>query len=177
MNIATRIIGSHAFFFPEGNAFTVPSAGTSGATAKPGAGDTGWVKIGEISSCGISKGADVKEQWAPLPGTLRLKDVIETKPDLTLKLTVNELSALAYNVLFRTLALTSASTQFNPLEGKTLKGWLKLQQYDQNEALVMTLDVFVHLTVDGEVTFAEDIVDFPFSARVLHSTLNTAALT
>lgn len=177
MNTSARTIGSHAFFFPEGNSFTVPSSGTSGTAAKPGAADTGWIGLGVIGSSSISKSGDVKELWAPLPGTLRLKDVIEVKPDISFKFTVRELSALAVQVLFRTLNLTSASTQFNPLEGKTLKGWLKLQQYDQNEALVMTVDVFVHLTCDGEVTFGEDIVDFPFSARVLHSTLNTGSLT
>lgn len=176
MTTAARILGSHAYFFMEGASYTVPSAGTASASAKPGSADTGWTSLGIISAASIARSGDVKEVWAPLPGTLRLKDVIEIKPDITLKLTARELSPLALQTLFRTAALTAASTQFNPLEGATLKGWIKLQQYDQSETLTLTLDVWVHLTIDGEVSMGEDISEVAFSARVLHSTLNTASI-
>ena len=71
---------------------------------------------------------------------------------------------------------TSASTQYNPLEGATKKGWLKLQQYNQTDAQVNTMDVYVQIKVSGEISFADNLVTAQFEARVLHSILNTGTL-
>jgi hypothetical protein len=170
------IVGNHAFFFRDGDAFTVPSSGTAARAAKPGAADAGWIDFGIISSLGVTPSKDAKEVYAPTPGQLRLYDVIETKRKLDIKFDTEEMSSLAFEILFGTLPLTGSSTQYNPLEGVTKKGWLKIQQYGQDDALINTLDVYVHLHVTGEVKFDDNIVKAPFEANVLHSTLNTGTL-
>jgi hypothetical protein len=170
------IIGSHANFFRDGDSFTVPSSGTASRSAKPGSADTGWIDVGIVQDVGITHDMDEREVYAPTPGKLRLHDVIATKDRLSLKLTLNEMSPLAFELLFGTLALTSASTQYNPLEGLTKKGWLKVQQYNQSDAAFNVLDVYCHLKVDGEVRFDDNIVNVSLMARVLHSTLNTGTI-
>lgn len=170
------IVGSHANFFRDGDAFTTPSSGTAGRASKPAATDTAWIDLGIIRDCGITADRDEREIYAPTPGALRLYDIIETKRRLSLKLTLEEMSPLAFELMFGTLALTNSSTQYNPLEGVTKKGWLKLQQYKQDDTSFNTVDLFCHLKVDGEVKFDDNIVSVSLMARVLHSTLNTGTL-
>ena len=175
MNTEARIIGNHGFFFRNGDAFTLPAPGTAGRSAKPGATDTGWVDVGILTEVGIEPQTEERPIFAPAPGRLRKYDVLETKDDLQITLRGEELSPLAIQALFRTAALTAASTQYNPLEGQSLKGWLKVQQYDQNDQLFNTVDVFVHLKV-GALTFGDDVARVEFAGSVLHSTLNSGAL-
>lgn len=178
MPLATRsvILGNHGFFFRDGASFTVPSAGTAGRTSKPGAADTSWIDLGILSEVTMQHEREERDIFAPTPGVMRLYDVIETKRQLSINLTAQELSAFAFELMFGTLALTSASTQYNPLEGATKKGWLKLQQYDQGDALVNTVDVYGQIKVSGEVSVGDNIVAAQFEFRVLHSTLNTGTL-
>jgi hypothetical protein len=176
MNTAPVILGNHGFFFRDGASFTVPTAGTAGRTSKPGAADTGWIDLGILSEATIQHEREERDIFAPTPGVMRLYDVIETRRQLSINLTAQEMSPLAFELLFGTLALTNASTQYNPLEGATKKGWLKLQQYGQNDAIFNTVDVFVQLKVSGELSFGDNIVAAKFEARVLHSTLNTGTL-
>jgi hypothetical protein len=171
-----RVVGNHIFFFPDGLAFTVPTAGTCGREVKPGAADTAWISCGIIDTAKIKKNSEVVEQYAPLPGARRLYDKVETKRGLKITFNTKELSALAVEHLLGTLALTSSSTQYNPLEGVTKKGWLKIQQYDQSDTIINTVDVFVYLTIERDTEFGEKEVEIEFSADVLHSTLNTGTL-
>lgn len=177
MNTAAVIIGNHGFFFREGASFTVPQAGTSSRAGKPGAADTGWVDLGILSEVTIQHEREERDIFAPTPGVLRLYDVLETKRQLNINLTAQEMSPKAFELIFGTDFLTSQSTNYNPLEGQTKRGWLKIQQYGQNDSLFNTMDVWVAMKVSGEVSFGENIVAVTFEARVLHSTQNTGTLT
>jgi hypothetical protein len=170
------ILGSHAHFVRDGTAFTVPSAGTSSRTSKPGAADTSWVNLGILSEVSVQHQREERDVFAPTPGVLRLYDVKETRRQLMVNLTTMDMSPLAFELLWGTLALTSNSTQFNPLEGATKKGWLKLQQYGDTDALFVTVDLYVQLKISGEVTMGDNLVSCQYEARVLHSTLNTGTL-
>jgi hypothetical protein len=180
MNTSARGIGTHTWFFRDGAAYTVPGAGTASRTAKPGATDPAYIDTGVITGFKVdpTKGASV-EIWAPTPGKLRLWDEIELKAGMQLDFTFEEMSPLAFELIFGTLALTAASTQYNPLEGAAMKkGWLHVQQYDQNDALFNTCDFFVSLKVSGQIDFTSDSknVVVPVRAAVLHSTLNSGTL-
>lgn len=177
LSIGSRAIGTHALFFRDGDAYTVPGAGTAGRNAKPGASDPAWINVGIISESSDQRETTELEVHAPSPGLKRLYDVVEVLDKLTIKFTVDEVSPLAMEVLYRSLPLTAASTQFNPLEGKTKKGWLKLQRYDQNDVAVLIADLFVHLKVASEVNFGgSELAKIPFEAKVLHSIYNTCTL-
>lgn len=176
MNTGSVILGNHGFFFRDGDSFTVPSSGTAGRAAKPGAADTGWVDLGILSEVTVQHDREERQIFAPTPGVLRLYDVIETKRQLKLNLTAQEMSPFQWELLFGTPKLTTASTQYNPFEGATKKGWLKIQQYNQSDALFNTLDVYCHIKVSGEVSFGDNIVAATFEVVGLHSTLNTGTL-
>jgi hypothetical protein len=165
------VIGTHAFFARE-------ATSTSSRTVKPAANAASWIKFGVIEESGAEPTSEEKEVWAPSPGQLVLHDVIEIKRGLSFKFKVKEMSKLMFELLFGTLDLSSGTTniQYNPLEGVAKKGWLKVQHYGHDNALINVVDVWTHLKIAGEVTFGEDIVSFPVEARVLHSTLNTGTL-
>jgi hypothetical protein len=171
-----KVVGNHVFFFPEGVSYTIPGAGTCARESKPGSGDAGWVNCGIIDTAKIKKNSEVVEQFAPLPGARRLYDKVDTKRGLRITFTTKDVTPLAVEHLLGTLNLGSASTQYNPLEGVTKRGWLKIQQYDQSDTLINTVDVYVYLTIERDTEFGEKEVEIEYSADVLHSTLNTGTL-
>lgn len=176
LTTGARIVSSHAWFFREGDAFTVPSPGTCGRESKPGADDTAWVDVGIITDLKVAPQREVHERWIPAPGQKRLYDVLESKKQIKITFTTDEMSPLAIEHLFQTDKLGESSTQYNPLEGTTKRGWLKVQQYDHTDTLVNVIDVYVHLVIEQETDFADGPVTFTFTANVLHSSLNTGTL-
>ena len=176
METKPRIIGTHLRFFREGTAFTVPEAGTASVSAKPGAEDTGWINFGRVMNWNLDTQVEEKQIWAPSPGSIELHDIIETKKVLGADWEVNDLSPLAIELMFKTGPLSSSSTQYNPNEGGTVKGWLKGQQYDHTNTLVNTFDKWIHLRINGPTQFGEDIVKPKMKAMTLYSILNTGAL-
>lgn len=174
----SQIIGNHANFVLDGTAFTVPSAGTAGRTSKPGATDTSWRYMGILQDLSIQHNRESRDIFAPTPGSIRLYNRIETKRMLGVKFTALEMSTTVWEHLFGSLQLATSgsSLQYNPLEGVTKRGWLKVQQYGATDALVNTVDLYVHLAITGEMSFNDQIVTAQFEATVLHSTLNTGTL-
>lgn len=179
MTTKRLVIGAQAFFFREGLAFTVPANGTAARTAKPGAADTGWLNCG-VSDWTFQNTSKTEEFFAPAPGCRVLWDKITTAKGLKLKGKLMELQNLSYQMLLSTTALPAspaAGGQYNPLEGDpVVRGWLQLQQYNQDNVLVNTLDVFVAMTIPGDVAFGDKPVDVDVEADVLFSTLNTGSL-
>jgi hypothetical protein len=178
LTAGARKLGTHLLFFRDGVAFTAPTNGTCAREAKPGAADTGWIDLGVIKDTKITPGGkDVTEIFAAAPGRLRRWDVVAGKDDASLKFTMQELSAIGIELLFGSLALTSGSTQFNPGEGTPVKGWLKLQAYDQTDTQTVLLDMYCTLQADGDGDFGgENLTEISVEAKKLHSTLNTGTL-
>lgn len=176
MQTGSYIIGNHTYFVRDGTSFTLPSAGTAGRSSKPGQNDTSWIDMGVIRSVSVQHSRDVVDVFAPVPGVKRLYDRLETKRVLAATITMEEMSPLAWELLLGTLALTTSSTQYNPLEGTIKKGWLKLVQYKQDDTTFNVTDMYCHLQVDGDTEFGDSVVAPVFKATLLHSTLNTGTL-
>lgn len=172
---ASRIVGAHVLIFRDGSTITTGGSGAAGRSNKPGAADVLWYDIGIVDNFDVSLDREEKEIFSPLPGKKALYDIIESKRKLSYKFTGKELSAQSMELAFGSLNLTSASTQFNPLEGVTKKVWLKAQLYDQNDVLVLTLDHYGVLKIPA-LAFGDDVVSPAFEFTGLHSTLNTATL-
>lgn len=179
MNKARIVVGAHAFFFPDATAFTVPNAGTCGRSAKPGAADPKWYDVG-VSDWGFAPQNKIEDFKAPSPGARVLYDKITVEKGLKLKGKWMEMSNLVFQMLLGTLTLPDSPTaggQYNPLEGDpVVRGWLQLQQYNQANALINTMDVFVAMTIPGDIAFDDKLVDVQVEADVLFSTLNTGTL-
>ncbi len=122
----------------------------------------------------------VSDFMAPSPGARQLYDKVVVSKGLKLKGTLMELSNLVWQVLLSSGTLPTSPTAggaFNPLAGDPLvRGWLKLQQYDQANTLINTMDLFVVLTIPGDVKFGDKEVDVAVEADALYSTLNTGTL-
>jgi len=155
----------------------VTLSGVASKTLRPGPNDAGWVRIGVIEEASISREGNDIEIYEPSPGKVVLTDVMRNKHKLMAKFTSQEWGPFAAEVLYLTENLDSSSTQFNPLEGRDKKGWIKFQRYDQNDELREVLDSWGRLSISGEVPFGgSDIVKPAFEFLSLHSALNTGAL-
>ena len=180
MNTAPRILGSHVYFFRDGEAFTVPAAGNASRTIKPGADDPEWIDFGVVNNLSVSPESSVEEIYAPSPGSLELYDVIENKRKRTIKFDCEELSFLAFELAFHTKPLSTTGGQYNPGAGKTLKGWLKIEQYDQTadeeSEPLNVVDLYVHLKLDGDLKCDENHVKTSLQALSLRSPQNSGNL-
>ncbi len=180
MDLTTAIIGSHAWFFREGDAFAVPAPGVCGAESKPGIEpdfDAGWIDLGAIESADPTMGQEEFKLWKPAPGRLVLKDIPENKQELSYKIVTNDVGPLAIEVFYRaTQKVGGAQLQFNPLSAPSRRGWMHLQKYNSGDGLWLTLDLYSRLRIntlkmDGTPTKPE------WDLYVLYSSLNTGAIT
>jgi hypothetical protein len=176
MTTGPRVIGNHGWFFHDGAAYTVPSSGNASRTAKPGAADTGWIALPILSSVVMATEEEKATIMAPTPGLRRPYSKVRRSLSRSYRLTCEEISPLAWGVAMRSLDLTSASTQYNPGEGPLVIGWLKIQQYDEQNALFNTVDSYGELFVPGDVSFGDDVVKPELQFDELHSIYNTGAL-
>lgn len=181
MPLSTRTIkmALHAWFFPEGDAISLPVTGTAAAETKPDPEDPGWVTLGPITNTDLQETAGEElESWSPVLGQLRRTDIKYTKPKVDLDFTVGEISALAFQLMFRTAALAGTANEgINPLEGMNSKGWLLVQAYDEDDEMVWNLQLWCCLKVSGSTTIDPGkTFEVKFSAKGLHSSLNVGTV-
>lgn len=180
MPIAAKFIGAltgHVMFVPAGTAFTVPSAGTASATSKPGSGDTAWSdgNMGDLTDLKLVPENEVVPIKGGSPGGLMTKDLVEISRDLKITFKTQQMDPNFLRMAFATEALTTASSQANPLEGGALvKGWLKLQAYDADHVPRVLGDYWVGMRLtDMEPWSGRNTVGGSFEAQVLYSEFNT----
>lgn len=173
------VVGTQAYFFPAGLAYTLPAPGTAGRAAKPGPTDPVWIDLGK-SDYKFKNTSTSVDFFAPAPGCRVLWDKITTKKGLTITGKMMEMQNLEWQMLLSSLALPAspaAGGQYNPLEGDpVVRGWLQLLQYNQRNQLINTMDVFVAATIPGDVDCGENPVDVDVQYDVLWSALNTGQL-
>lgn len=189
LSTRTLVVGSHAWFALEGA--TLSAAGsvikpagdatsytTVARTAKPAAADTAWVKLGIISTVEIDPGNQTPiEIREPSPGRLLRRSVLRVGPLPKVTIKCKEAQALAIQAAFRTLALTNASTQFNPGEKTAeIMGWLKVQNYDHTDTEVLTLDWWGELSTTALTLDPTKETEVTFEILPCASPLNTGTI-
>ncbi len=172
MNTESRILGNHAKFFPNGRAFTLPTPGTAGINALPDDDDPAWTDLGVLSEASVEPKVEERPVWAPSPGRLRKKRVLETKDELTITLRCEELSKLGVQAVFRTAEITTGVDTYQPLGGRTMEGWLLYTVYDQDDELFLTTRIWCRLKANGPLTAGDDIARIEYVADVLDNDLN-----
>jgi hypothetical protein len=179
MNQKRTVVGSQSTFFPEGSAFTVPGAGTASISSKPGATDPAWLALGGIK---WSKEPTTKTEtyMAPAPGAYVAQDEVVLSRGLTLKGKLELQSNFAYQLATATAALPVSPTAggvYNELAGSpVVRGWLHIQEYDQNNVLINTVDRWVALKASGATNNDDKAAETPVEAVLLFSTLNVGTL-
>ena len=178
MLLASYIIGTHLWFFRDGDAFAVPEAGVCGVESKPGIApdfDAGWIDLGAVESFEPTVSQEDYKLWKPAPGRLVLKDLLENKQEMTLKFTTNDVGPLVIETMFRSSQkLGGAQVQFNPISAIARRGWLHCEFYDQDNASWMDLDLFVRLRSASK--FLSEPVKPEWEAFLLYSSLNTGVI-
>lgn len=151
----TLVIGSQAWFIPEGTAYTLPASGTVSAESKPDAADTAWVRLYAVTNFEVTPpNGDEIEIFEPSPGRLRRTRVLRTKKKMDATMTLAKVPALALQLLFGTGTATGASGEnLTMLAGGDVHGWLHFQQYDQDDVLRWTGELYCNLILDGAVAF------------------------
>jgi hypothetical protein len=182
----TKLLGCLAQFALAGTVETSPSAGTVGVGYVPSnsAVDAGssalWMPLGVIASVAEKVNSSKIKIFKPSPGTLSLSDVRETKFERDLTVKVTDCSNLMFAALRRALVATTPRSgvlgQHVPLTGGTIRGWLKLQSYNQDSnAQEFAEQIWCTMSIDGDVTYGNDKnVEFTATFSQLWSALNTA---
>jgi len=170
------IAGVQAKFFRKGAAFTLPSAGTASETSLPGSGDTAWVSFGAVSVGSLTPSQEEVKIFAPNPGRKRLKKVLTTKDELTIKFTSQEIGRNEFQALFKSAPVANAATTLTPFAGDPMEGWLSFTAKDTDDDLIFDITVYVHLRISGDVALGDDAATFEFEALVLDNALNVGNL-
>ncbi|HEY1791562.1 MAG TPA: hypothetical protein VGG34_01475 [Opitutaceae bacterium] len=179
MNLKRIVTGSQSIFFPEGGAFTIPAAGIAGVASKPGATDPAFLVLGAIK---WSKNPTHKTEnyMEASPGSYVATDEIVLSKGITLKGKLEKQSNFAVQLQQACAALPvspAAGGVFNPLSGPpVVRGWLHVQEYDQNDTLVNTVDYWVAMKASGDTNNDDKATETPIEAVVLFSTLNVGTL-
>ena len=174
MQTGYKTLAGIAYFFRDGADYTVPAAGVAGRALKPGPTDPAWLNLGHVDIS--TKPTFEKEEIVRnVPGRRMLYDVLHTRTGLTHTVNFHELQNLLFELLFQTGPLDDAG-QYNPGEGSAVKGWLKVQEYDQDDNLINTHDVFVYLNPPTDLKRDDKHTQCEVAADMLYSTLNTGTL-
>jgi len=171
-------------FCRQGDAATVAGIGPGGAlnvpfncdvNSKPDPSDPIFVDLGAIETVDPTVAQTDTELFKPAPGRLVLKDVKESKQKLTLKVTTNEVSSLAFETAFRTSEkLSGVNRQFHQLGAVSRYGWIHIQAYDDFDQLILTLDQWCKLRTT--MKFAMEAVTPEWEILGLYSALNVGLL-
>lgn len=175
MTTSASILGAHVWFARDGETC---DTGTVAKTLLPGETDDVWIYMGVLKDVQVEGSADAVEVWKPCPGKLVLDDIIETKPRIKLTMTLQEFGPKAVEMVYRSAALTEASTEFTPLATATgIKGWIKTQIYDQDDTQRVITDTWVYLSAKGALKAdGTALAELQVEAQVLQSALNNGGI-
>lgn len=183
MNVQRIVVGSQSKFFRNGAAFTLLAPGTAGVSSKPDITDPKWLDMGAIKWA-KSPTSKTEEYMEASPGAYVATDEIALSVGLKLKGKLEKQSNIAYELALAAKAAgglipdsPTAGGQYNPLSSSPIiKGWLHVQEYDQNNVPVNTVDYWVALKASGDTNNDDKGAETPVEATVLFSTLNSGTL-
>jgi hypothetical protein len=180
---------AECWFWPEGQAYTVGDSanggtgpGTAGKTSKPGATDPLWnqrFRMGCVSAGSIKSESDQTDVYCANGAALVRAHTYRIKQKLSAEFTSQEVDPISVQLAFGSQTLTVGTVQFNPLVAPPFKnGWLKLQLYNQNSALLrMVADLWGQLALPNGLPFdQEGHMECAFTFDVLVSPLSTISV-
>lgn len=157
---------------------TLTSTNPASRTEAPVAADTGWINLGLVDIVSITKTTNEYEVMSAQPGGQKvLYDVIPLSKMLDFSFTLEEMGPEDVEFIYDVdSALDDSSTTYPILGSKNDKGWLRIKQYDQYDALFNTVLVYVYLQIDGSIDLGNNPTKPVYKAKVLYSTENDGTL-
>lgn len=151
----------------------------AGINCKPANDDTAWVYLGVCRNYKRDPGVGTAiEIFAPSPGRLRRTKVLRPKAAPKAMTQIVEVGPIGVQLLLHTLALTTASTTYNPdAGGVSALAWLKTQQYGQDDTLRNYWDEWSDIAITSAVTFdPEKETEIEFEILPIYNPLNIGSL-
>ena len=176
------IIGNHFSFLRNG--ITVDST-VVGVDSKPDNDPaTNWTdyELGCMESGSVNN--DVQEEAVRCPvaggGAYQEADSFALQQNLSVNMVLKELNPTLWQIIWMTDTITdggSGTGAFVPLAaGAFLKGWGRMDQYDESNVLVSYAEFWCQIRLNGNVDFSEAVTSVPVSCKVFSNALNTGVL-
>lgn len=145
---------------------------------------TNWTdyELGLVESASMNNDVQTESVRGPVSGGGAYQESNEfaLQQNLTVNLVIAELNPTLWQVLFMSGPITDGgggSGSFVPLSaGAFLKGWSRLEMYDESNVKVSSVDVFSQIRLNGNVDFREAVTKVPVSLKVFSNSLNTGTL-
>jgi hypothetical protein len=173
----TKALGAVVLFFPEGKNDEGDVACSE--THMPDPDDAGWVDLKSIEAWEGSRQnpTDVKIYDSRI-GRKVLKDELELGGDIEYKFTTNFLTAFATGLFFRSAApLTPNSFQFNPDQKTSPRGWMIMNNRDQDGTQILAANWWGKMKFTGTLKGgAGEVIKPELTFMLFQNDLNTQAL-
>jgi hypothetical protein len=177
MNLRKLVIGNHLLFAREGVEIgenIVSRTFKPEVEAQPPY--TNWMDLGEIQSFTPDPKVEETDVIAPSPGRYRRTDNIVTSTTLDLNFELMNVSEIFFeSILQANGAITNGAYQPNTGSSK-IRGWAKVQQYDQDDGLVNVFDVYISGAFKG-TKLENKLIVAELDCKVLYSALQSGNLT
>lgn len=178
MALKDLIVGSHLWFARNG---VTIGAQTVSETALPVFSSTKaqWLKLGSVEEFEPRKSQNVIERRAPITdgGRYETRKKIPLTNKLELAFSIQEFEQINFEMLFAAASVDPGTGAFVPNSRRDfIRGWLHLENYDQDNSKLLDLDVWVELDQEP-FRFGENLNPHALIAEVLGNTLNDGAFT
>jgi hypothetical protein len=174
--------GDYLYFAPAGQAFNIPAAGVVSNSAKPDPADPIWLTfgLGTVAKLPQDKRTSkaVTIMQPTIQGTIVPFNILRPQHELTMEVTMNEMSRLALTGFYKSPLIGLADTTFYPLTSSSLQGWLKRVRW-QNGAPWITDDWWADLDCEEFTVVEPNIIQPKFKFTWLGSapsTLNVSGI-
>lgn len=159
---APKLIWTYAFFVRSDDSTTKPSF-------------TAAHSLGTVTNVDYDVQDDEVVFEKPIDGRLRDVEVLAQRDRELVTLTISELTPEFWKILRGTNpTLSGGAASYVPGSTLITKGWLQVQQYDEDDQLLDVVDRFVRIKLRPQ-SFSTGLATATFECRKLHSALNGGA--
>lgn len=170
------IIGSHLSFAREGELI---DSITVAVDAKPDNDPAeNYTKLGCVEQYEPQTSRDIIERRCPKAGggRYRTRKRIPVNQRMTLNFSMQEWDEMTLVELLHNADKPNAGAFVPNSRDEMVRGWLHIQNYDQNDNLILDQYVWVELTIES-YQFGEQLEPYALVAEVLESDLNSGDVT
>lgn len=166
------VLTTHLFFARRGDSI---DSVTVAREAKPDVSpESNWTDLGIVATYNVEDTGTTEDILKGNPGVVSLYDVLKLTDGRTVTCEMVEMNALAVQALYNSGNIT---TTFVPgSAGRHLQGWLKVQQYNQDNELVVAMDIWADIQLTSLSSGLGQRTGYTLAFRQLYSTLNTGNL-
>jgi hypothetical protein len=118
-----------------------------------------FTDIGTVSrfSPAVARKERIVEGPIDAGGRIVTKDIIEYGHMFNFTAHVEDVSPLLFESLFQTAASLAAGSTFTPQAGVTLKGWVQIKEYDEQDLEIWNVKMYGRIAINSITTGGEGL--------------------